>query len=76
MITFIVALLVLVGGYFIYGSFVERVFGPDRNRRTPPEGLALSAHISYILGGACTLTAAIRFAAWYKKQNSIVYEKI
>ena len=25
MITFIIALLVLVGGYFLYGSYVERV---------------------------------------------------
>ncbi|MCD7924556.1 MAG: carbon starvation protein A [Bacteroides sp.] len=35
MITFIVALLVLVGGYFLYGSYVERVFGPDKSRKTP-----------------------------------------
>ena len=35
MITFIVALLVLVGGYFLYGSYVERVFGLDKNRKTP-----------------------------------------
>lgn len=35
MITFIIALLVLVGGYFLYGSYVERVFGPDKIRKTP-----------------------------------------
>ena len=35
MITFIVALLVLVGGYFLYGSYVERVFGPDKTKQTP-----------------------------------------
>ena len=29
MITFIIALLVLVGVYFLYGSYVERVFGPS-----------------------------------------------
>ena len=34
MITFIVSLLALVIGYFVYGRFVERVFGPD-NRPTP-----------------------------------------
>ena len=33
MITFIIALLVLVGGYFLYGSYVERVFGPDKIRK-------------------------------------------
>ena len=35
MITFIIALLVLIGGYFLYGSYVERLFGPDKNRKTP-----------------------------------------
>lgn len=35
MITFLIALLCLVGGYFIYGSFVEKVFGPDLERKTP-----------------------------------------
>lgn len=35
MITFTVALLLLVGGYFIYGRFIERVFAPDSNRKTP-----------------------------------------
>jgi carbon starvation protein CstA len=34
MITFTVALLVLLGGYFIYGRYVDRVFGPD-DRKTP-----------------------------------------
>ena len=34
MITFTIALIVLVLGYWIYGSYVNRVFGPD-NRPTP-----------------------------------------
>lgn len=34
MITFIISLLALVAGYFIYGQIVERIFGPD-NRPTP-----------------------------------------
>ena len=34
MITFSVSLLALILGYFVYGRFVERVFGPD-NRVTP-----------------------------------------
>ena len=29
------SLALLVGGYFIYGAFVERVFGADPNRPTP-----------------------------------------
>ena len=35
MISFVVALILLVGGYFVYGKFVERVFGVDGNRPTP-----------------------------------------
>ena len=35
MITFFIAVVILIGGYFLYGSFVERVFGADRNRETP-----------------------------------------
>ena len=34
MITFVLSLVALVLGYFIYGRFVERVFGPD-DRPTP-----------------------------------------
>ena len=34
MITFTLCLLTLVTGYFLYGRFVERIFGPD-NRKTP-----------------------------------------
>lgn len=41
-----------------------------------PEGLAFSDYVSYIIGSLCTLVAAIGFASWYRKQNSIVYEKI
>lgn len=35
MITFTIALLALVAGYFFYGRFAERIFGPDPNRQTP-----------------------------------------
>ena len=35
MITFSIALAALIGGYFLYGKFVERVFGADSSRRTP-----------------------------------------
>jgi len=35
MITFTLALLFLIGGYFIYGRFVECIFNPDANRKTP-----------------------------------------
>ncbi|MCK9155832.1 MAG: divalent metal cation transporter [Paludibacteraceae bacterium] len=34
MITFTVALVALILGYFLYGKFVEKVFGPDE-RQTP-----------------------------------------
>ena len=35
MITFCIALACLVLGYFIYGTFVEKVFGVDPDRKTP-----------------------------------------
>ncbi|MFI3317942.1 MAG: carbon starvation CstA family protein [Rikenellaceae bacterium] len=34
MITFIVALLALVVGYFIYGAFIERIFAPNAAAKT------------------------------------------
>lgn len=42
MITFLIGIAILIVGYFTYGKFVERVFGPD-NRKTPamanPDGV-------------------------------------
>ena len=35
MISFLIAIAVLIGGYFIYGILVERVFGIDKNKLTP-----------------------------------------
>lgn len=34
MITFTLCLLALIVGYFVYGRFIERIFGPD-DRKTP-----------------------------------------
>lgn len=43
MISFFVALGLLVAGYFVYGKLAEKVFGPDPNRLTPavehPDGV-------------------------------------
>ena len=35
MFTFCIALVLLVLGYFAYGTFVEKVFGVDPNRKMP-----------------------------------------
>ena len=35
MYSFIISLVALVLGYFLYGTFVEKVFGPDPSRPTP-----------------------------------------
>lgn len=35
MITFILSLIILIGGYFVYGRYIEKVFTPDKNRKTP-----------------------------------------
>lgn len=39
MVTFTFALLLLIAGYFIYGAFVDRIFGPDV-RPTPAKTMA------------------------------------
>ena len=45
MITFTIALVVLVLGYWIYGSYVNRVFAPD-NRPTP--AITMADGVDYI----------------------------
>ncbi len=35
MTSFLIALAVLIGGYFIYGTIVEKIFGIDSKRETP-----------------------------------------
>ena len=35
MYSFLISVLALIAGYFIYGKFVERVFSPDFSRPTP-----------------------------------------
>ncbi|MDR0660820.1 MAG: carbon starvation protein A [Prevotellaceae bacterium] len=35
MITFFISIALLIGGYFIYGKFVEKVFGAEPARKTP-----------------------------------------
>ena len=35
MITFLIAILALILGYFIYGKFIERFFGADNSIKTP-----------------------------------------
>ena len=46
MITFTVALALLIGGYFVYGRFVERLFGTDPSRKTP--AYTLRDNVDYI----------------------------
>ncbi len=35
MYSFTICLLILIIGYFVYGRYAERVFGPDAVRATP-----------------------------------------
>ncbi len=46
MYSFLISIALLVAGYFLYGRFVERVFGPDPNRPTP--AIAKADGIDYI----------------------------
>lgn len=45
MITFTLALVALIAGYFIYGAYVDRIFGPD-DRETP--ALTINDGVDYI----------------------------
>ena len=45
MVTFTLALLVLIAGYFLYGAYVDRIFGPD-DRKTP--ALTIADGVDYI----------------------------
>lgn len=40
MISFTLALLLLIGGYFIYGTIVSRICGADSSRLTPVKTMA------------------------------------
>ena len=40
MLTFLLAVALLIGGYVVYGAFVEKVFGIDENRPTPATTMA------------------------------------
>jgi len=39
MITFILSVVALIIGYLVYGKLVEKIFGIDKNRKTPAETL-------------------------------------
>ncbi|MCJ7691054.1 MAG: carbon starvation protein A, partial [Clostridiaceae bacterium] len=40
MISFILAIIALIVGYFVYGKIVERAFGADEEKVTPAISLA------------------------------------
>lgn len=40
MTTFLLALLLLIVGYFVYGKYVTKLFDPDPNRKTPAVEMA------------------------------------
>ena len=46
MVTFSVALALLIIGYMVYGGFVNRIFGPDPKRETP--AVAMNDGVDYI----------------------------
>ena len=46
MVTFTIALLVLVVGYLVYGKYINTLFGPDPARKTP--ALTMTDGVDYI----------------------------
>ena len=57
MISFIICLALLIGGYFVYGKVVENTFAPD-DRETPAvrinDGVYFMDYIRYNLCRWCT----------------------
>jgi carbon starvation protein CstA len=46
MITFLLSIAFLIAGYFIYGAFVEKVFGVDTKRETP--AITMADGVDYV----------------------------
>lgn len=46
MVSFLIALAVLIGGYFIYGAFIARMFGVKPERKTP--ALAMADGVDFV----------------------------
>ena len=46
MISFLISIIVLVIGYFVYGTIVEKVFGIEPNRKTP--ALKLTDEVDFV----------------------------
>jgi carbon starvation protein CstA len=46
MITLIIALTILTGGYFVYSKYIEKVFGADASRITP--AISMADGVDYI----------------------------
>lgn len=56
MISFFICLLLLIGGYFVYGKVVENTFAPD-DRETP--AVKINDGVDYVVRqrGNCFCTA-------------------
>ena len=56
MITFLVSIVLLIVGYFTYGKFIEKVFGPNESRKTP----------------AYTDADGVDFVPMHKQKNALI----
>ena len=52
MISFIICLALLIGGYFVYGKVVENTFAPD-DRETP--AVRINDGVDYVVMRPCLL---------------------
>ena len=53
MLSFLICLALLIGGYFIYGKVVENTFGPD-DRETPAVKINDGVTTSFCPSGSCS----------------------
>lgn len=40
MVSFVISLFILIGGYFVYGKYVSKIFGEDPSKATPVQTMA------------------------------------
>jgi carbon starvation protein CstA len=75
MVSFIIAIIALIAGYFIYGTIVEKAFGADEKIQTP--AIRLEDGVDFVQMPACKNLKIIRFLPYVPlndKRNFQIYK--
>ena len=73
MITFLVCILLLIAGYFIYGKFVDRHFGTDPSREVPAysmeDGVDFKPMATWKVSDVCVMIFVLRILNGFRHGN-------